>query len=193
VLLPAVLAGLFSLAGGYFGAGFQARHAVVQLQFAHRVQAYAAFLDKIDRSRAPAISQLLSVGAMGEFMVTDGEIQSFEDRVAALLESHDVQELFWQLNADANILRLHGSPRVAEICDDVLKAIVLRDDEINWTNYALDVAGFYAKWKSAQLQGVAYGWEERFSGDERLMIMTVAKLSQALIRQLRSEIQVAAS
>jgi hypothetical protein len=157
-LLTATLAGFFSLVGAYFGAGFHARHAVVQIQFTHRVEAYSAFLERIDRSRAPAISQLLSVGLMDKYVATDGEIQSFEDRIGELLKSHDVQELFWQLNGDANILRLHGSPRVAEICDDILTAIVLRDNEIDWAKYAPEVAEFYAERKFALNQGVAYGW-----------------------------------
>jgi hypothetical protein len=188
-LLTATLAGLFSVIGGYFTAGFQAKHAVAQKKLEYRVGAYRAFLDKTDRSNAPGISQLLSIGAMADHLATDGEIQAFEDRIATLLKEHDSQDLYWQLNADLNILRLHGSERVAEICDDILKALLLRDEEIDWTNYSPEVVALHDRWKVSQEKGVAYGWEERVSGEERLMIVSIAKLTQVLIEQLRSEIQ----
>ncbi len=186
--LTATLAGLFSVIGGYFTAGFQARQAIAQKQLEYRVGAYTAFLDKTDRNKAPAISQILNIGTMADHLATDGEIQAFEDRIAELLKKNDAQDLYWQLNADLNVLRLHGSARVAKICDDLLKALLLRDHEINWTDYPPEVTAFHDRWKMAQKKGIAYGWEERVSADERLMIVTIAKLTQILIQQLRTEI-----
>ena len=188
-LLIAIVAGLFSVMGGYFGAGIQARHVISQKLLEYRVGAYGSFLDKIDRSKAPALSQILSVGAMVDHLATDWEIQSFENRIAILLKNFDSQDLYWQLNADANILRVHGSPRVAEILDDILKALLLRDAEIDWANYSPEVAGYYRNWKAGQETGTTYGLHERVSGDERLMVVIVAKLMQVLVQQLRLEIQ----
>ena len=188
-LLTASLAGLFSVVGGYFAAGFQARHAIAQKQLDYRVGAYEAFLNEINQEKEPSISQLLSIGAMAAHLATDGEIQAFEDQIADLLKKHDAQDLYWQLNADFNILRLHGSTRVGKISDDILKTLLLHDEEIDWTNYSPEVAAFHSNWKASQENGFAYGWEEKISGDERLMIVSIAKLTRILVEQLRWEIQ----
>lgn len=188
-IFTAVLAGLFSVAGGYFTAGFQAKHAIAQKQYEYRVGAYRAFLDKTEHKNSPSISQLLSIGAMADHMSTDGEIQAFEDRVASLLGEYGAQDLYSQLNSDLNILRLNGSERVVEICDDILKALLLRDEEIDWGRYPSDVVEVHSRWKIHKDQGASYGWEERVSAEERLMIVSIAKLSQALVEQLRSEVK----
>ncbi|HWV17462.1 MAG TPA: hypothetical protein VNZ68_02695 [Rhodocyclaceae bacterium] len=187
-LVTAALAGLFSVIGSYYTTKFQMNQAVVQKQLECRVSAYTAFLEKIDRSRAPAISQILTIGSMAEHVATDSEIQAFEDRVFSLLTKHDAHDLYWQLNADLNILRLHGTKSVARTCDDILKVLLLRDHEIDWTQHSPEVAAFYKQWKVNQEQGTAYGWEERVSPEERLMIVMMAKLTEVLIAQLREEI-----
>lgn len=187
-VFTATLAGIISVVGGYFTADFQARQAITQKQHEYRVMAYTGFLDKTDRSKAPAISQLLSIGSMADHLATDVEIQAFEDRIAGLLKKYDAQDIYWQLNADLNILRLHGSSRVSEICDDILKSLLLRDSEINWAAYPPNIVASHNAWKIAQEKGTAYGWEKRVTSDERLMIVTISKLTQLLIEQLRAEI-----
>lgn len=187
-VFTATLAGIFSVVGGYFTAEFQAKQAIAQKQQDYRVMAYTEFLDKTDRSKSPAISQLLSIGLMADHLATDAEIQAFEDRIATLLKKYDTQDIYWQLNADLNILRLHGSSRVSEICDDILKSLLLRDNEINWTAYSPKIAAFHNTWKVAQEEGAAYVWEERVTSDEQLMIVTTSKLTQVLIEQLRAAI-----
>jgi hypothetical protein len=183
-LVTAILAGLV----GYFSANFQARQAVAQKQLEYRVGAYGVFIDKTDRSRAPSISQILSIGAMADHLATDAEIQAFEDRIAGLLKKHDAQDLYWQMNSDLNVLRLHGSVRVAKTCDDILKALLLRDEEIDWADYSQEVSEFHSRWKMSQEKAVAYGWKDKISSEERLMIVTIAKLTQVLIQQLNLEI-----
>jgi hypothetical protein len=187
-VFTATLAGIFSVVGGYFTAEFQEKQATTQKQQDYRGVAYTRFLDKMDRSKAPAISQLLSIGLMADHLATDAEIQAFEDRITSLLKKYDTQDIYWQLNADLNILRLHGSNRVSEICDDILKSLLLRNNEINWAAYSPNIVAFYDSWKVAQEEGTAYGWEERVTSDERLMIITISKLTQLLIKQLRAEI-----
>lgn len=187
-VFTATLAGIFSVVGGYFTAESQAKQVIAQRQHDHRVMAYTGFLDRTDRSKTPAISQFLSIGSMADHLATDGEIQAFDDRIASVLKKYDAQNIYWQLNADLNILRLHGSSRVSEICDDILKSLLLRDSEINWAAYPLNIVVFHDVWKVAQEKGTAYGWEERVTSDERLMIVTISKLTQALIEQLRAEI-----
>jgi len=188
-ILTATLAGIFSVIGGYFAAVFQAEHAMAQKQFEYRVAAYEAFLDKTDRNRAPAISQILNIGTMAEHLATDGEIQAFEDCIAELLNKHSAEELYWQLNADLNVLRLHGSERISKICSDILLALMLRDYEINWQAYPPDVIALHERWKIAQEKGISYGWEARVTDDEILMVVTIAKLTQVLVQQLKSEIR----
>jgi len=188
-MLTALLAGIFSIIGGYFTADFHARHAIAQKQLEYRVGAYAIFLDKTDRNKSPAVSQILNIGAMAASLATDGEIQGFEDRIAELLRKNDAQDLHWQLNSDLNVLRLHGSTRVALICDDMLKALLLRDHDIDWTQYSKDVQSFHDQWKTHQEHGIAYGWKEKVSSEERLMIVTIGKLMHVLVEQLRNEIQ----
>lgn len=187
-VFTAVLAGIFSIIGSYYTAGFQARQAMAQKHFEYRVLAYTAFLEKTNHAKAPAISQILAIGSMADQLATDGEIQEFEDRIAHLLKKHSAQDIYWQLNADLNSLRLHGTPRVAEICDDILKSLLLRDHEINWSKYPTDLVAVHDRWNTAQDKGQAYGWIELVSSDERLMIVMISKLTQALIAQLRTEI-----
>lgn len=187
-VFTAVLAGIFSIIGSHYTADFQVQEAITQKQFEYRVLAYTAFLEKTDHTKAPAISQILAIGSMANHLATDGEIQEFEDRVSRLLKKHSAQDIYWQLNADLNSLRLHGTPRVAEICDDILKSLLLRDHEIIWSKYPADLVAEHDRWNTAQDKGQAYGWTEQVSSDERLMIVMISKLTQALITQLRKEI-----
>ena len=180
-VLSAVLAGMVSIVVSHFNG----QQAIAQKQMELRVGAYAAFLEKIDTHRAPAIGKLLSIGAIVSHVATDSEIQESENNIGSFLSAHPVQELYWQLSLDFNILKVHGSTQVARICNDILKALMLRDEEIDWSSYSQDVSKFHDVWKSLQEDGEAYGWEERISGEERLMIVTTAKLMEVLIQQFR--------
>lgn len=187
-VFTAVLAGIFSIIGSYYTADFQAWQAIAQKQFEYRVVAYTAFLEKTDYAQAPAISQILTIGSMADHLATDGEIQEFEDQIARLLKKYSAQDIYWQLNADMNTLRLHGTPRVAEICSDILRSLLLRNHEIAWNKYPTDIVVAHDRWSIAPEKRQAYGWVEQVSSDERLMIVMISKLTQALIAQLRKEI-----
>lgn len=187
-VFTAFLAGLFSIVGSYYTGKFQAERAMTQKQMDYRISAYGAFLERTDRAGEPVISQLLNVGSIAEHLATDSEIQAFEDKIAHLLRSHDIQDIYWQLNTDLNMLRLHGSKRVAEISDDLLKALLLRDSEINWSMYPDETTKAHESWKTAQINGIAYGFEGRVDSDERLMVISISILTKALIEQLREEI-----
>lgn len=186
-LITAVLAGFFSIVGSYFTAKIQINQTVMEKQFEYKISAYTSFLEKVDRSKMPAISQVLTIGSIAGHLATDGEIQAFEDHIAELLSKHDIHDLYWQLNVDLNILKLHGTPRVAQICDDIMLILLLRHHEIDWSKYSVDVVNFYKRWQETQIQGIAYGWEARISSEERLMIIMMAKLTEVLIIQLRDE------
>ena len=187
-VLTAALAGLFSILGSYYTAKFQMTRAVGQKQLEYKISTYTAFLDKIDSPKTPATSQILTIGSMANHLSTDHEIQEFEAQISHVLANQDIQNLYWQLNSHLNTLRLLDAPRVARTCDDILKILLLRDHEIDWSKYSVDVADFYNRWKNAQVEGSAYGWKERVSPDDRLMVIMIAKLTEILIAQLRDEI-----
>src|SRR2546426_7172191 len=129
-VFTAVLAGAFSVLGTYFTAQFQAKHAIAQKQLEYRAQSYAAFLEKIDRSRSPEIGQLLSIGSLAERVTTDSEIQNLEDQLAVLLRKAPIQDLYWKLNSDLNLVRLHGSIRVRRVCDEDRKSTRLNSSHL---------------------------------------------------------------
>lgn len=185
----AILAGAFSVIGGYYTALFQSEKAISQMQIEYRVSTYNGFLEKIGRAKSPGISEILSMGSMINHLATDGEIQKFEDRIGELLKEQNTQDLYWQLNADLNVLRLHGSRRVTEIGDDILLSILLRGEEISWSKYPQEIVAVNDHWKTNQDQSVAYGWEDRVGPDELLMIVNISLLAQVLIEQLREEVQ----
>jgi hypothetical protein len=191
VVFTAVLAGIFSIVGSYFTTQIQTKYAIVQKQLEYRAQAYSGFLEKIDRSRSPVLSQILSIGSLTERVATDSEIQDLEDRLADIFKKTDIQDLYWQLNSDLNVLRLHGSTRVRRMCDDILKALSLKDSEIDWSFYSAEASQFYTEWRDAQKQGLSYT-EPKISDDERLMIVVLGKLFELLIDELRHELQTTA-
>lgn len=185
----AVLAGIFSVVGSYFTTQIHTKYHIVQKQLEYREQAYLVFLEKIDRSRFPVLSQILNTGSLAERVATDSEIQNLEDRMADIFKKADIQDIYWQLNSDLNVLRLHGSTSVRRMCDDILKTLSLRDFEIDWTFYSAEASQFYAKWRDAESKGIPYGWEPKISDDERLMIVVIGKLFDLLIGELRNELQ----
>jgi hypothetical protein len=192
-LLTAVLAGLFSITGGYFTASFQAKNAVLQKQLEYRAQAYTTFLEKIDKTRAPLLAELLNIGSLANNVGSDGEIQELEDRMGALLDKAKPSDIYWQLNSDFNILRLHGTPSVRETCQNLLKVLSFRHWEVNWSTYSPVIQNYYKRWRKIQDKGVVYGWEAKILPDERLMLILTAQLFEVLLGQLRDELRSAAS
>lgn len=185
--ITAILAGVFAIVANYFVANLASEHAIAQKQFEYRLESYAAFLKNIDQAASPTLSQLLSAGSMIQQLATDGDIQLFEDRVAELLTRQDIHHFHWQFTSAITPLRLIGSTRVNEICDDIQNALLQHDSDINWSAHTQEVRDFHDRWKLAQDSGSAYATDERIAGDDRLMIASVAKLMQTLIDQLRVE------
>jgi hypothetical protein len=186
-LLTAVLAGLFSIVGGYFVASFQAKHATTQKHLELRAQAYSAFLEKVDRVRFPAAAQILSIGSLADKVGTDGEIQALEDKMEVLLRGNDTQTLYWQLNGDFNLLRLYGTPSIQHHCDDILRIFAEKRVNISWNKYPAPVRQYYEKWRHIEDSDVAY-FDPKITTDERLMMIVVARLFASLITELRSEL-----
>lgn len=187
-LATATLAGLFAVIGGYYAAKFQGHEAVVQKQLEYRVKAYESFLES-DRVRSSSLSRLLNLGAMADRLATDAEFQAFETQAAALLKKVDTQDLHAQLNSECNLLRLHGSARVVTICDDLIRVWLVHDNEIEWSEYPIDVQSFRAKWEPSEHPGESYGVEPKLAAADRWRIFAFSKLRAILFERLRSEIQ----
>jgi hypothetical protein len=85
---------------------------------------------------------------------------------------------------------MHGADHIRKICEDILKVLTWRESEVDWSSYSSDISQFRARWTKAQNEGVAYGWQETISDDERMMIVTIGKLFAALVIELRNELQV---
>ena len=188
-VLTAALAGLFSIGGGYIAATLQTKHAVAEKQLEYRAAAYAAFLETIDRNKAPLLSEWLNLGkVLSKAGPSDSEIQASENRIAALLKKSDLLEVSLQLDSSFNILRLHGSKKVSRICDDIISELMGQDEEVEWSNYAEEARLFHSEWNKDQTNGVVYGWEDRVSFEERRSAYMTAKLMTILVDQLRAEI-----
>lgn len=183
----AIFAGIIAVLANHIAASHINEQALVQRQRELRTTSYSAFLEKIDHQASPEFSQLLRFSTKIENIATDSELQAFEDDAAELLKNHDIHELHWQFTSASVQLRLFGSQRVIEICNDIQKAILQNDYAIDWSLYSPEATSFHKHWKEAQESGSPYGTEEQISTDERLMIATVGKLIEALINQQRLE------
>jgi hypothetical protein len=182
------LAGIFSALSTYYAASFQMKQATFQKQFEYRAKAYSAFLEKIDRVHSPIFAELLNIGSLADHIATDNEIQFLENRLAYLLKKTSPQDLYWQLNSDFKLLQLHGTVLVHTRCEDILKLLVFRDSEVNWSDYQKPIRDYYQRWRDASSNGIEYGFEAKVSNDEWRMIIVVSRLFQSLISQLRSEL-----
>ncbi len=185
----ALLAAVLSVAGGYFTAGFQARHAVAQKQLEFKVGTYTAFLERIDHTKAPLLNAFLNVGRLLDMKgKTDGEIQISEDQLESLLRKSNLIDISLTLNSYFATLKLHGSKQVSKICDDILTELISGDENVDWSDYSQEARAYHSKWKQLQQDGIAYGWVPKISNEDRLMIHSVSKLMSLLNTQLRSEI-----
>lgn len=185
-VFTAGLAAAFSLVGGYSLAALQSEKIAIQRLHERRSIAYETFLQRI--GAVPGVGELLGTGAMVRDLMTDSELDMFEDRSAKLLQAHGTQDLYWRLNAEMQVLHLHGTPRVREICDDILKLLVLRHDAVRWSRYSPETRVFYQSSLGAQESGSGYGVTEQLTEDERLMILMTPLLTQVLVEQLRTEL-----
>lgn len=186
-IFTAILAGVFSIVASYFATSFSGERNTTQKLFEYRIESYVTFVRKTEQQESPALSRLLSFGSMIQHVVTDSEMQLFEDRATEFLEKYDTHHLYWQFDSAIRPLRLAGSTRVNKICNDIQLALMQHDDEVQWPDYSPEIAKRYDHWKSTQESGSAYAIEERISEEDRMMIVAVALLMQALIDQLRSE------
>jgi hypothetical protein len=123
-------------------------------------------------------------------VLTDDQIQDLEDKLYNILSKNNTHDIYWRLNSDLNILRLHASDRVNLRADDLLKALALNFHEIQVKNHSEQVQAYYEKWWKAQRDGIAYGYEEKILPEQRFSIIISSKLLQSLIQAMNDEISI---
>jgi hypothetical protein len=155
-----------------------------------RKDVYLLFLNKIDRSNDPVISEMLNIGSLADKVKTDSEIQELENRLHNLVSEHSVYDIHWQLNSDLNILRLRSSKRVKSHAEDLLNALTLNFSEIQIKNHSAEIQTYYKKWREIQRHGISYGYEERITPEQRFSIIISSKLLQSLIQTMNEEVKI---
>ena len=78
-VLTALLAGFFSIAGGWYISNRQIDALILEERLVARRQAYQIFVENVSWRSSPELSQLLHLGALVDRVATDGEIQELED------------------------------------------------------------------------------------------------------------------
>jgi len=188
-IFTAILAAGFATLGTYYTHQKQTQKFLLEQRLGSRKQAYTLFLEKIDREKSPLLSRLLHLGSVAEHLATDGEIQTLEDafeQITVALQSYD---LYWQLSNDMSILRMYGSRTVVEYANDLLDLTSGKYWQISLQKYPRDVQVYFHKWKKHAALGVAYGWKERITSDERLTLILTARLFRNILETIRAEFE----
>ena len=186
-LFTAVLSGVFAISGFHFTAKLQAKNAITQKQYEYRAAAYASFLGSMNRTKSPIIAEILSIGEISRHVATDREIQALEDNFARLAELNNQYDISCQIDSVFCTLRLHGSGLVRKYCDDILTVLALREHDVHWSEYSIEIQEYRNKWVEDQ-NGIAYGWEERVTNEERVLFILLSTLYKNLLSQLRNEL-----
>lgn len=189
--ITALFAGLFSIVGNYHLSKGQIKQMLLEKDLDLRKEVYLSFLNKIDKSNDPVISEMLNIGSLVDKAGTDSQIQDSEDRLHNILSKNDTYDIYWRLNSDLNILRLRASDRVKMRADDLLNALTLNFHEIQIKNHSAEVQAYYDKWWEVQRDGIAYGYEERITPEQRFSIIISGKLLQSLIQAMNEELRTA--
>lgn len=177
-MLAAVFSGILNECTGKHSQPAQVEHGYTSSQL---------FLERLNSSDAPQLARLLSLARRISFLDTDGEIQGFEYQAEALFEKEGLEEIQLQFDIATTPLRIYGSSEVRVILDDIGKALLFRDEDIDWQRYGAMIAARHESMREAQESGSAYGFEERISPEVRLMIFSFTLLNQRLFDQLRLE------
>lgn len=185
----ALLAGLFSLFGSYFVAKYQVDQGRISKEKEYKVQAYKNFLDNLNREKSPTISKFLHIGSLSEKVTTDGDIQRLEDSIEELMNTTDLQETYWKLNSEFNILRIYGDDEIDKICSDILDLISLNYTRIEWKSYSPTIQKLYKDVSLRHQKGIVIGWEEKVLPEDRISIIMTSRIFQELIFEMKKTIK----
>ena len=184
----ALFAGLFSIVGIYYLSKIHINHMLLEKDLDLKKEMYLSFINKIDKNNDPIISELLSIGPLADNVNTDGEIQNFEDKLYNILSRNSTYDIYWRLNSDLNIIRLRASDRVKTRADDLLNTLILNFNEVQIKKHSPEIQAYYSKWWEIQRDGIAYGYEERITSEQRFSIIISSKLLQSLIQAMNEEL-----
>ena len=187
-IFTVVLSGFFTIVGFYLTTKWQFQIAIAEKQYEYRINAYNSFLSAISRNNSPMIAEILNIGELSKHLTTDAEIQALEDKFNELSKLNYEYKILWQLDSDFSILRLHGSDLVRKYCDDILSVLALREYDVVWNNYPKELVSLKNIWVKNQEDGIAYGWEEKVTGEERVMFVILSAMYKNLLTQLRNEL-----
>jgi hypothetical protein len=148
---------------------------------------YWIFLQQLNRAETSALNRLFGLCRRMSEATTDSEIQNIEHEARELIDQSQTN-FFWQFKALTTPLRIANSEKLPRILDDIEKALLLRDDEIDWRKYGFEGGAAYDSWKVSDDHGEAYGYDESTHHLERMMIGSVALLHEQLIAQIASEL-----
>jgi uncharacterized protein YpuA (DUF1002 family) len=189
VLCTALLTTLLSTGSSYFILSNQAKSEKVQFQFELKTSAYSTFLNSISKTQSPIIAEILNAGKLINHSNTDMEIQYVEDSFERFVKLNGESKIYEQLDSHFNLLRLHGSEKVRNKCEDILTVLAYEEFKIDWTKYPQELQKFRAEWLNVQKNGKQSGIELKVRDDERIMFILLTALFQNLIDQLRTEMQ----
>lgn len=91
-------------------------------------------------------------------------------------------------NCDFKVLRLYDDKKTNFLCVDILNIITFKNYDVNWENYPKNIQQYYSQWKENLTQGIPYGFQEKATGEEVLMVVMTSRLFQELIDHLRSTV-----
>ncbi len=208
-LCTALLSGFFAVLGIILTSSLQKDQVQLSKSLDFKVSTYNSFLQKVTKGKSEAVSQIEHVSLIVGNAHSEGEIQEVEDFVSDLNPRIDTEFLV-ELNQEFNLLRISGSDSIRRNVDDILSALILDTDNIDISNYPVDVQYVYVMYtpnikkidpshlhsdarkvydfvSSMPKTKVDY-FEAKVSDEERFAIVLTAKLFQNLITSLRQEI-----
>ncbi|HVY55048.1 MAG TPA: hypothetical protein VHC46_04765, partial [Thermodesulfobacteriota bacterium] len=146
------------------------------------------FLEKIDRQHSPELSRLLNLGSVGDKIFTDAQIQALEDQFEIVVSNLHDYKIYWQLSSYLHLVRLNASDKVNQYADDLLSVLTITGTDIDLNNYPPEFVEYWNQVRYSQDFGVAYGWTEKVSEDERFAVIMAARIFNQLVKQMRDEL-----
>ncbi len=119
---------------------------------------------------------------------SDEARQDLENRLKklrdAMKDGHNVISMLHTLTK----VKLSGSKQIIQIVDDIELLIMFTYDKVDITKYPKDFQKFWSFLLYVQEKGIAYGWEEKVSNEERFCMLIAGKLFSYLVERMNEEL-----
>jgi len=185
IILTAVFAAILSTAGTYFIESKKVDFTKEEILYKNKIQTYKEFLAKTDIRTKSMISELLSIGALYDTVLTDGDIQSFEHKMFLFIEKYDFQDIYLMLENDFLRLQVFGGKKVKHYCNDILFVISNRAYLVDMTQYPKYVKNTF---KDLDNNKTAYGYDKEVHSEDRLKIVLLNQLFKLLLNHINTNI-----